>query len=317
MKRVLIAGGAGFIGSNLCRYLLKNTQDEIICLDNLYSTTKNKIYELTKFDKFEFIRHDITTPLYIEVDEIYNLACPASPINYQKDPVQTMKSNILGSINLLGLAKRLNISIFQASTSEIYGDPNISPQIESYFGNVNPIGPRSCYDEGKRASETLFMDYHKMHGVKVKIARIFNTYGPYMSFDDGRVVSNFINQCLKNKPITIYGNGLQTRSFCYIDDLTKIIFLLMSDKSGFTGPMNIGNPNNCTILELANLIISLTNSKSKLEFRELPKDDPKVRQPDISLAESKFDWSPKVNLEEGLKKTISYFDNIISNKNLK
>jgi UDP-glucuronate decarboxylase len=306
IKRVLVTGGAGFLGSHLCKRLLDDGHD-VICVDNFFTGTKNNILSLLDNPRFEILRHDITFPLYVEVDEIYNLACPASPIHYQYDPVQTTKTSVHGAINMLGLAKRIKAKIFQASTSEVYGDPQIHPQKESYWGHVNPIGSRSCYDEGKRCAETLFFDYYRQHKLRVKVARIFNTYGPHMHPSDGRVVSNFILQALENKPITIYGDGSQTRSFCYVDDLIEAFILLMDSNDDFTGPVNLGNPNEFTIKELAEKIINLTNSKSELEFKPLPSDDPLQRQPDISLAKEKIGWQPQINLEDGLKRTIQYF----------
>ena len=307
MKRILITGGAGFLGSHLCEELMQNGND-IICIDNFYTGSKQNIAHLLDKPNFELMRHDVTFPLYLEVDEIYNLACPASPIHYQHDPVQTTKTSVHGAINMLGLAKRLNAKIFQASTSEVYGDPSVHPQTEDYLGNVNPIGPRSCYDEGKRCAETLFFDYNRQYDLNIKVARIFNTYGPRMHPDDGRVVSNFIVQALKGEQITIYGDGKQTRSFCYVDDLVNIIIKFMSTEKGFTGPMNIGNPHEFTMIELAELTLELTNSKSELVFKDLPEDDPKQRQPDISLAKEKCGWEPKVELKLGLIRTIEYFD---------
>ena len=305
--RVLVSGGAGFLGSHLCERLLKEGHD-VLCVDNFYTGTKRNIAHLLDHPYFELLRHDITFPLYVEVDEIYNLACPASPIHYQNDPVQTTKVNVHGSINMLGLAKRLKAKILQASTSEVYGDPSIHPQPENYWGNVNCIGPRSCYDEGKRCAETLFFDYHRQHGIKIKVARIFNTYGPNMHPDDGRVISNFILQALRNEPITIYGDGSQTRSFCYVDDMVDGLIRLMNSPDDFTGPVNLGNPNEISILELAEKIIRMTGSKSKITFKSLPADDPKQRQPLIDLAKEKLGWTPEVLLEEGLKKTIAYFE---------
>lgn len=310
-KSILVAGGAGFLGSHLCERLL-NDGHEVICLDNFYTGSKKNIEKLLCHPYFELLRHDITFPLWVEVDEIYNLACPASPVHYQSDPVQTTKTCVHGSINLLGLAKRLNIKIFQASTSEVYGEPAVHPQHESYWGNVNPIGIRSCYDEGKRCAETLFFDYHRQYALSIKVARIFNTYGPKMSQNDGRVVSNFIVQALKNEPITIYGDGTQTRSFCYVDDLIDGMVRLMSTDGNFTGPVNLGNPNEMTMLELADKIISLSNSRSEIEFRELPSDDPARRRPDIGLAMEELKWRPQVSLEEGLEKTIAYFRSIMT-----
>lgn len=309
MKSTLITGGAGFIGSHLCEYLL-NKGNEVICVDNFYTGQKKNIEHLLNNKKFEVIRHDINFPLYIEVDEIYNLACPASPIHYQRDPVQTTKTSVQGAINMLGLAKRIKAPILQASTSEIYGDPLEHPQKETYVGHVNCLGPRACYDEGKRCAETLFMDYHRQNRVNIKIIRIFNTYGPRLTPDDGRVVSNFILQALRNKPITIYGDGSQTRSFCYVDDLVEGMYKMMQRPPDFTGPVNLGNPDEFTIKELAEKIIKLTKSKSKIIYQELPQDDPKQRCPDISLAKEKLGWEPKIKLEEGLEKTIEYFKNI-------
>jgi len=310
MKRVLVTGGAGFLGSHLCERLLKEHAD-VICVDNFYTGSKVNIEHLVGNPYFELIRHDITFPLYLEIDEIYNLACPASPIHYQYDPVQTTKVNVHGSINMLGLAKRTKAKILQASTSEVYGDPEVHPQREDYRGNVNPIGPRACYDEGKRCAETLFFDYHRQHGVKIKVARIFNTYGPKMHPNDGRVVSNFILQALRNKPITIYGDGSQTRSFCYVDDMIEGLIRLMNTPDSFTGPVNLGNPEEVSILELAEIIIELTGSKSQLVFLPLPQDDPKQRCPDITLAKTFLQWEPRTPLREGLKKTIDYFDNCL------
>ena len=313
-KRILITGGAGFLGSHLCDRLVAEGH-EVICVDNYFTGTKQNIIHLQfQPDKpnFEFIRHDITFPLYIEVDEIYNLACPASPVHYQFDPVQTTKTSVHGAINMLGLAKRVKAKIFQASTSEVYGDPDQHPQPESYWGNVNPIGLRSCYDEGKRCAETLFFDYHRQHNLKIKVARIFNTYGPRMHPNDGRVVSNFIVQALKGEPLTIYGKGNQTRSFCYVDDLIEGFIRLMDTPDDFTGPMNLGNPGEFTILELAEKIIEMTGSKSRMEFKPLPSDDPTQRKPDISLAKKTIDWEPAISLEQGLHKTIAYFDKLLN-----
>ena len=312
---MLITGGAGFLGSHLCDELSKNGND-IICVDNFYTGSKQNVNHLLDKPNFELMRHDVTFPLYVEVDEIYNLACPASPVHYQYDPVQTTKTSVHGAINMLGLAKRLNAKIFQASTSEVYGDPSIHPQTEDYWGNVNPIGPRSCYDEGKRCAETLFFDYYRQHNLNIKVARIFNTYGPRMHPNDGRVVSNFIVQALQGKDITIYGDGKQTRSFCYVDDLVEAFVRFMNTEHRFTGPMNLGNPNEFTMLELAELTLELTNSKSKIIYEKLPMDDPKQRQPDISLAKEKIDWKPKTQLKEGLKKTIDYFDGLLNIKNV-
>jgi len=309
-KQILITGGAGFLGSHLAEKLL-HQGNHVICVDNFFTGHKENILHLLNNPYFELIRHDVTFPLYVEVDEIYNLACPASPIHYQFDPVQTTKTSVVGSINMLGLAKRIKAKILQASTSEVYGDPDVHPQPETYNGLVNPIGPRACYDEGKRCSETLFFDYHRINNIKIKVARIFNTYGPRMDTNDGRVVSNFIVQALKGKNITIYGNGKQTRSFCYVDDLILGLIKLMNSKDSFTGPVNIGNPTEFTMLELAEKIIKLTDSKSKIEFLPLPQDDPKHRQPDITMAKKELDWQPKIQLEEGLFSTIQYFKNII------
>lgn len=307
MKRVLITGGAGFIGSHLCEYMLERG-DEVICLDNYFTGCKENIVHLFDYRYFELVRHDITTPYYAEVDEIYNFACPASPIHYQYNPIKTVKTSVMGAINVLGLAKRVRAKVLQASTSEVYGDPAIHPQVESYWGNVNPIGIRSCYDEGKRCAETLFMDYHRQNGVRTKVIRIFNTYGPRMLMNDGRVVSNFIVQALKGDNITIYGEGTQTRSFQYVDDLVSGVDKVMKTDDSFIGPINLGNPCEFTILELANKIIDMTGSKSKIVREKLPSDDPMQRKPDISLAKEKLGWEPKVQLEEGLKKTIHYFE---------
>ena len=309
-KKILVTGGAGFLGSHLCKYLL-DQGNEVICADNFYTGSKDNIHSILPNPKFELIRHDITFPLYLEVDEIYNLACPASPVHYQYDPVQTTKTSVHGAINMLGLAKRVGAKIFQASTSEVYGDPIIHPQVESYWGNVNPIGIRSCYDEGKRCAETLFFDYYRQHHLNIKVARIFNTYGPNMQLDDGRVVSNFIVQALKNKNITIYGDGQQTRSFCFVDDLIFAFNLFMNSEEDFTGPINIGNPKEFTIEELALLVIKLTKSKSKIINKPLPMDDPVRRQPDITQIKERLGWKPKIELEEGLIKTIDYFKKII------
>ena len=309
-KRSLITGGAGFLGSHLCEKLLSDGND-VLCVDNFFTGYRENISHLLGEYNFELLRHDITFPLYVEVESIYNLACPASPIHYQYDPVQTTKTSVHGAINMLGLAKRLDARIFQASTSEVYGDPTQHPQKESYWGNVNPIGPRSCYDEGKRCAETLFFDYFRQHNLDIKVGRIFNTYGPRMRPDDGRVVSNFIVQALKGKNITIFGDGSQTRSFCYVDDLIEVIIKLMNTEKGFTGPINLGNSCEFSILELAEITIDLTNSKSRLIFKDLPKDDPKQRKPDITLAKEKLNWEPKIQLKEGLPKTIKYFDEIL------
>ena len=309
-KRILITGGAGFLGSHLCERLLAEGQ-EVICLDNFFTGGKQNVVHLLDNPYFELIRHDVTFPLYIEVDEIYNLACPASPIHYQYDPVQTTKTSVHGAINMLGLAKRVRAKIFQASTSEVYGDPQVHPQPETYWGHVNPNGLRSCYDEGKRCAETLFFDYHRQHNLRIKVARIFNTYGPRMHPNDGRVVSNFIVQALLGQPITIYGDGSQTRSFCYVDDLIEAFIRLMNTEDNFTGPVNTGNPGEFTILQLAETVLELTGSKSELIFKPLPQDDPKQRRPDISLAKEKLGWEPKISLREGLVPTIAYFDNFL------
>jgi len=309
-KRVLVTGGAGFLGSHLCDRLLKEGYD-VVCADNFYTGGKRNIMHLLQNPYFEVLRHDITFPLYVEVDEIYNLACPASPIYYQNDPVQTTKVNVHGSINMLGLAKRLKAKILQASTSEVYGDPTVNPQAESYRGNVNCVGLRSCYDEGKRCAETLFFDYNRQHRIKIKVARIFNTYGPRLHRNDGRVVSNFITQALQGKPFTVCGDGSQSRSFCYVDDLIEGLLSLMNTSDEVTGPINLGNPRQITILELAEKITQLTNSESEILFEPLPEDDPKQRQPDITLARQTLGWEPKVPLEEGLKKTIEYFREIL------
>jgi UDP-glucuronate decarboxylase len=305
-KRVMVTGGAGFLGSHLIKRLLDDGH-EVLCVDNLFTGTKDNLRAVASNPHFEFLRHDITFPLFVEVDEIYNLACPASPIHYQHDPVQTTKTSVIGAINMLGLAKRLGARIFQASTSEVYGDPHVHPQQESYWGNVNPIGPRSCYDEGKRCAETLFFDYHRQHGMEIKVVRIFNTYGPHMHPADGRVVSNFIMQALKGEPITIYGDGSQTRSFCYVDDLINGFIKLMDSPAEITGPVNIGNPNEFTILELAEMAIRQTGSSSEIIRLPLPADDPKQRQPNISVAKEKLGWEPTVPLELGLARTIDYF----------
>jgi len=309
MKRVLVTGGAGFLGSNLCERLV-NEGCDVICCDNFFTGSKKNVFNLIGKPNFELLRHDVTFPLFIEVDEIYHMACPASPIHYQYNPVKTIKTNIMGSINMLGLAKRVKAKILQASTSEVYGDPTVHPQKEDYWGNVNPIGKRSCYDEGKRCAETLFFDYHRQNQVKIKVARIFNTYGPKMHPNDGRVVSNMIIQALKREDITIYGDGSQTRSFCYVDDMIEGLIKLMSSPDEFLGPVNLGNPRETSILELAEIILRLTGSRSKLIFLPLPSDDPKRRMPDISLAKRALGWEPKVELEEGLKRTIEYFKEI-------
>lgn len=309
--QIIVTGGAGFIGSHLCDRLLKDGYD-VVCVDNFFTGTKHNIRHLLDNDHFEVQRHDICFPLYLEVDQIYNLACPASPIHYQHDPVQTTKTCVSGSINMLGLAKRLKIKILQASTSEVYGDPTVHPQTEDYWGNVNPNGTRSCYDEGKRCAETLFFDYHRQHKLNIKVVRIFNTYGPRMHPSDGRVVSNFIMQALRGEDITIFGDGQQTRSFCYVDDLVDGMYRLMNSKEGFTGPVNMGNPGEFTMLELAEKVITMTGSSSKLCHKPLPADDPRQRQPDISLAKSELGWEPKVCLEDGLKETIAYFKALIN-----
>jgi UDP-glucuronate decarboxylase len=304
--QVLVTGGAGFLGSHLCNRLLKDGH-EVICLDNFFTGSKQNVQHLLANPNFELLRHDVTFPLYVEVDQIYNLACPASPVHYQIDPVQTTKTSVHGAINMLGLAKRVKARILQASTSEVYGDPEVHPQPEGYWGKVNPIGPRSCYDEGKRCAETLFFDYHRQHGLDIKVVRIFNTYGPNMHPNDGRVVSNFIVQALRGENITIYGTGLQSRSFCFVDDLIEGFVRMMGTENGFTGPVNLGNPDEFTMLELAEQILKLTGSKSKLSFQNLPIDDPRQRRPDIGLAASKLNWQPKIQLEDGLKETIAYF----------
>ncbi|MDK4716526.1 UDP-glucuronic acid decarboxylase family protein [Rhizobium sp. CNPSo 4039] len=310
-KRILVTGGAGFLGSFLCERLLRE-KHEVICVDNFFTGRKSNVSHLLGNRSFEIVRHDITFPLYVEVDEIYNLACPASPVHYQFDPVQTTKTSVHGAINMLGLAKRVGAKILQASTSEVYGDPEIHPQQEDYWGRVNPIGPRSCYDEGKRCAETLFFDYWRQHQLKIKVARIFNTYGPRMRPDDGRVVSNFIVQALQNKPITVYGSGQQTRSFCYVDDLIDGLVRLMGTKDEITGPINLGNPAEFTMLELANLTIELTGSRSAIKYLPLPADDPRQRQPDIGVASRELGWKPKVQLKAGLGKTIAYFEELLS-----
>jgi UDP-glucuronate decarboxylase len=309
-KRILVTGGAGFLGSHLCEQLLLQGHD-VVCADNFFTGNKDNIIHLMENQRFELLRHDITFPLYIEVDEIYNLACPASPVHYQFDPVQTTKTCVHGAINMLGLAKRVKAKIFQASTSEVYGDPDIHPQPENYVGKVNPIGPRSCYDEGKRCAETLFFDYRRQHNLNIKVARIFNTYGPNMHPNDGRVVSNFIVQALMSEPITIYGDGTQTRSFCYVSDLIEGFLRLMATKDEVSGPINLGNPGEFTMLELAEKVKLLTGSSSHIEFRPLPQDDPKQRQPDIRVAKEVLNWMPTVALDEGLQKTINYFDSLL------
>ena len=311
--RVLVTGGSGFIGSHLCESLLKKGRD-VLCVDNFYTGTKQNVLHLLGNPFFELMRHDITFPLYVEADAIYNLACPAAPIHYQNDPVQTTKVNVHGSINMLGLAKRLKAKILQASTSEVYGNPTVHPQPETYLGSVNPIGPRACYDEGKRCAETLFFDYYRQHGLKIKVARIFNTYGPRMHPNDGRVISNFVLQALKGEPITIYGDGSQTRSFCYVDDLVDGLVRLMESPDDLVGPVNLGNPEEITILEAAEKIIKLTASRSEIVFKELPADDPMKRRPDITLAKEKLGWTPKVPLEEGLTRTIKYFEGLLRNE---
>ena len=309
-KRILVTGGAGFIGSHLIDRLLGQGH-EVLCADNLFTGSKRNIEHLYKNPRFEFMRHDVTFPLYVEVDEIYNLACPASPIHYQHDPVQTTKTSVHGAINMLGLAKRLGCKIFQASTSEVYGDPQVHPQPEEYWGHVNPVGPRSCYDEGKRCAETLFFDYHRQHGLPIKVARIFNTYGPRMHHADGRVVSNFIVQALRGQPITIYGEGEQTRSFCYVDDLVEGFIKLMESEAGVTGPINLGNPGEFTIRALAQKVIELTGSRSPLVFEDLPADDPRQRQPDITRARAVLNWKPGIALDAGLEKTVAYFRKLL------
>jgi UDP-glucuronate decarboxylase len=310
-RRILVTGGAGFLGSHLCERLLEEGH-EVLCADNFYTGRRGNIVHLLSNPLFEVLRHDICFPLFIEVDEIYNLACPASPIHYQFDPVQTTKTSVHGAINMLGLAKRLKIKILQASTSEVYGDPTVHPQPETYWGNVNPIGPRACYDEGKRCAETLFFDYHRQHNLKIKVARIFNTYGPRMHPNDGRVVSNFIMQALKEEDITVFGDGTQTRSFCYVDDLIDGLIKLMNSHEDFTGPVNLGNPNEFSILELAEKVIKLIRSKSKIVFNPLPQDDPRQRQPNIEIARKVLTWEPKVPLQKGLRKTINYFKGLIN-----
>ncbi|MFT4856364.1 MAG: UDP-glucuronate decarboxylase [Algoriphagus sp.] len=310
MKRILVTGGGGFLGSHLCDRLLKEG-NEVLCVDNFFTGNRRNIHHLLDNKNFELLRHDVTHPLYVEVDEIYNLACPASPVHYQFDPVQTTKTSVIGAMNMLGLAKRLKIKILQASTSEIYGDPEVHPQPESYKGSVNTLGPRACYDEGKRCAETLFFDYYRQHQVAIKVMRIFNTYGPRMHPNDGRVVSNFIVQALRGQDITMYGDGKQTRSFCYVDDNIEGMYRLMNSRDGFTGPVNIGNPGEFTMLELAEMVIELTNSKSKLIFLPLPQDDPMQRRPVIDLAKKELDWEPTVALREGLIKTIAYFETVI------
>jgi UDP-glucuronate decarboxylase len=310
-KRVLVTGGAGFLGSHLCERLVREGND-VVCADNFFTGSKDNISGLLQTPRFESLRHDVSFPLYVEVDEIYNLACPASPIHYQFDPVQTTKTSVMGAINMLGLAKRTHAKILQASTSEVYGDPTISPQPESYRGNVNPLGPRACYDEGKRCAETLFFDYHRQHATRVKVVRIFNTYGPRMHPQDGRVVSNFIIQALTGQEITLYGNGQQTRAFCYVDDLVDGFLRMMATPDHITGPVNIGNPHEITILELAERILAITGSRSRLVFRPLPQDDPTQRCPDITQARTELGWEPRIDLHSGLSKTIDYFDTLLS-----
>lgn len=314
-KRILVTGGAGFLGSHLCDKLI-SAKHEVLCVDNFYTGSKDNVRDLLNCSRFELLRHDITFPLYVEVDEIYNLACPASPVHYQYDPVQTTKTSVHGSINMLGLAKRVNAKILQASTSEVYGDPEVHPQDETYWGRVNPIGPRSCYDEGKRCAETLFFDYRRQHNLSIKVARIFNTYGPRMQLNDGRVVSNFIVQALTGRAITIYGDGKQTRSFCYVDDLIDGFVRLMETGSDLTGPINLGNPVESTMMELAETVIELTASKSSIEFKPLPADDPKQRQPDISRARETLGWHPSIELRDGLRRTIAYFDGLLRTEGL-
>ena len=311
MERILVTGGAGFIGSHLCERLLGDGS-EVLCVDNYFTGSRQNINHLIGRENFDLLRHDITFPLYVEIDQIYNLACPASPINYQRDPVQTTKTSVSGAINMLGLAKRLKATILQASTSEVYGDPVEHPQKESYWGNVNPIGLRACYDEGKRCAESLFMDYHRQHRLSVKVARIFNTYGPRMHPNDGRVVSNFIVQALKSDPITIYGDGSQTRSFCYVDDMVEAMVRLMATPDEFTGPVNLGNPSEFSMLELAERVLSIVGGTSRVEFLPLPPDDPKQRRPDITLANETLGWQPSVPLEDGLKETVAYFRRLLS-----
>jgi UDP-glucuronate decarboxylase len=306
VKKILVTGGAGFLGSHLCDKLLAAKRD-VLCVDNYFTGSKQNIAHLTGNPYFELLRHDITFPLYVEVEQIFNLACPASPVHYQFDPVQTTKTSVHGAINMLGLAKRVKARILQASTSEVYGDPEVHPQVEGYLGRVNPIGPRSCYDEGKRCAETLFFDYHRQHGLDIKVARIFNTYGPRMHPNDGRVVSNFIMQALRNEDITLYGDGMQTRSFCYVDDLVEALMRLMDSAAGFTGPVNLGNPVEVSMRALAEKILTLTGSKSKLAFKPLPQDDPRQRRPDIALAEKTLGWQPTTSLDDGLQATVQYF----------
>jgi len=311
MQKILVTGGAGFLGSHLCDRLIERGHD-VLCVDNYFTGSKANIKHLLDHPHFELMRHDVTFPLYVEVDRIFNLACPASPIHYQHDPVQTTKTSVHGAINMLGLAKRVKARILQASTSEVYGDPEVHPQPESYWGKVNPIGVRSCYDEGKRCAETLFFDYWRQHQLQIKVVRIFNTYGPRMHPNDGRVVSNFIVQAIKGEDITMFGDGSQTRSFCYVDDLIEVMLRMMDSPAGFVGPVNIGNPGEFTMLELAEMVLRLTGSRSKISFKPLPSDDPKQRRPDISLAKQALDWEPKVSLEEGLEKTIAYFRHLLA-----
>jgi UDP-glucuronate decarboxylase len=315
-KRILVTGGAGFLGSHLCERLVADGAN-VICVDSFFSGARRNIEQLIRHPRFELIRHDVTFPLYVEVDQIYNLACPASPIHYQRDPVQTTKTSVHGAINMLGLAKRLHVSILQASTSEVYGDPNVHPQTEDYWGHVNPIGPRSCYDEGKRCAETLFFDYRRQHNLPIKVMRIFNTYGPRMHPNDGRVVSNFIIQALLGKDITVYGDGSQTRSFCYVDDLIDGMIGLMATPASVTGPINVGNPTEFTILELAAQVIELTGSSSKIVHRAKPQDDPRQRRPDISAAQKMLGWTPRIALEEGLKTTINYFEKLLQDQDIR
>ncbi len=311
MDRVLVTGGAGFLGSHLCDRLIEDSR-EVLCVDNFFTGSKSNVIHLKDHPGFELLRHDVTFPLFVEVDKIFNLACPASPVHYQHDPVQTTKTSVHGAINMLGLAKRLKVTILQASTSEVYGNPDVHPQVEGYWGHVNPIGPRACYDEGKRCAETLFFDYHRQHNLDIKVVRIFNTYGPRMHPNDGRVVSNFIVQALRNEDITIFGDGRQTRSFCFVDDLVEGLIRMMASEAGLTGPINLGNPRDVTMLELAEMVLTLVGSKSKLTFLPLPTDDPPQRKPDISLAGEKLDWEPSVNLEDGLKVTIEYFRSLLA-----
>jgi UDP-glucuronate decarboxylase len=313
-KKVLVTGGSGFLGSHLCDRLVARG-DDVLCVDNFFTGSKDNVAHLLSNPHFELMRHDVTFPLFVEVDEIFNLACPASPVHYQHDPVQTTKASVHGAINMLGLAKRVRAKVFQASTSEVYGDPIVHPQVEEYWGNVNPIGPRSCYDEGKRCAETLFFDYHRQHRLRIKVARIFNTYGPRMHPADGRVVSNFIMQALNGESITIYGDGTQTRSFCYVDDLIDAFIAFMDTGDDVTGPINLGNPHEFTMLQLAQQVIEIVNSKSRIEFLPLPEDDPKQRRPDITKAKSLLEWEPKVTLTEGLRRTIAYFEGVIRSAN--